>query len=185
MFPSHDHSGKFITFTFSNESLINLENDLGHNTMNAYDIDNAIATLSTRRFLERWRKKYKKSVKHWFVTELGGNNTERIHIHGLLWTKESTNTIDKIWSYGNTWIGDYVTERTINYIVKYINKVDHKHKEYKPKILTSAGIGKGYFERNDYKNNSFKDKDTKEYYKTRSGHKMALPIYYRNKIYHL
>ena len=43
-------------------------------------IEDGIATLAVRRFLERWRKKYKKSVKHWFVTELGGKFTERIHL---------------------------------------------------------------------------------------------------------
>ena len=32
---------------------------------------NAVATIAVRRFLERWRKKYKKSVKHFLITELG------------------------------------------------------------------------------------------------------------------
>ena len=57
------------------------------------------------------------------------------------------------------------------------------HKEYKPKVLTSAGIGKGYTDRPDSRNNKFKGEDTEETYRTGSGHKMSLPIYYRNKIY--
>ena len=36
-----------------------------------YEKDNNIATLSVRRFLERWRKEFKRSVRHWLITELG------------------------------------------------------------------------------------------------------------------
>ena len=182
----HDNKGKFVTLTFSNESIKELANEI--KGLKGYDLDNEIATLATRRFLERWRKKYKKSVKHWLVTELGGNGTENIHMHGIIWTNETNETITKIWKYGYTWIGDknnggYVNERTINYIVKYVNKVDEKHKEYNSKILTSPGIGKKYIERIDAKENKYKDKETKETYTTRNGIKIALPIYYRNKIY--
>ena len=33
------------------------------------------ATRAVRFFLERWRKEYKKSLRHWLVTEIGGNYT--------------------------------------------------------------------------------------------------------------
>lgn len=177
---------RFVTFTFSNESLNQLDDDVlskGNRTLSGYNLDNASAKLGVRRFLERWRKKFKKSVKHWLVTEIGGNNTERIHIHGILFTNESIETIDEIWKYGHTWIGEYVSEKTINYIVKYISKTDEKHKEYKSIILTSAGIGKGYTKRKDSKNNKYREKSTNETYRTRDGQRFALPIYYRNKIY--
>jgi hypothetical protein len=177
----HDNSGKFVTLSFSEESLISLQKEI--KGLSGYELDNQVATLGTRRFLERWRKRYKKSVKHWLVTELGQKNTERIHIHGILFTNESKETIEEIWKYGNIWIGEYVNERTVNYIVKYINKVDPIHKEYKEKILTSPGIGKGYFNRIDWKNNQYKGDKTNELYRTRNGLKIPLPIYYRNKIY--
>ena len=182
----HDNKGKFVTFTFSNESIKELSSQIKGIT--GYNLDNEIATLGVRRFLERWRKKFKKSVKHWLVTELGSNGTENIHLHGILWTNETTKTIEKIWKYGFIWVGDknnggYVNEKTINYIVKYINKIDEKHKEYNSKILTSAGIGRNYTEREDSKKNKFNGKETKETYSTKQGIKLALPIYYRNKIY--
>ncbi len=181
----HDKSGKFITFTYSNEELNKLEKEI--KGLNGYDLDNEVATLSMRRFLERWRKKYKKSIKHWFVTEIGGNYTERIHLHGILFTNEKKETIEKIWKYGHIVIGNgkehYVNEQTINYIVKYINKPDKIHKEYNSKILTSAGIGKKYLERKDANKNKYKNKETKETYTTRNGANIALPIYYRNHIY--
>jgi hypothetical protein len=182
----HNNNGKFVTLTFSNESIKELTKEI--KGLNGYELDNEIATLATRRFLERWRKKYKKSVRHWLVTELGGNGTENIHLHGILWTDERSETIDKIWKYGFTWIGDknnggFVNEKTINYITKYVTKTDIKHKEYNSKILCSQGIGKKYTERLDSKLNKYNGEDTNETYRTRQGTKLAMPIYYRNKIY--
>jgi hypothetical protein len=182
----HNNKGKFVTLTFSNESIKELVNEI--KGLNGYNLDNEIATLATRRFLERWRKKYKKSVKHWLVTELGGNGTENIHLHGILWTDESAETINKIWKYGFTWVGDknnggYVNEKTINYVTKYVTKTDAKHKEYNSKILCSAGIGKNYINRYDAQQNKYNGTETKETYITRQGTRLAMPIYYRNKIY--
>lgn len=194
------NNGKFVTLTFSEENLRKLKNKVnkGINKINGYDLDNAIATQGIRYFLERWRKKYGKSVKHWLVTELGQTNTERIHIHGIIFTNE-IEEIAKIWKYGIITIGKrrynekgenlndkdlgYVSERTINYIVKYISKTDEKHKEYESKILCSQGIGKNYVNRIDSKKNKYEVDKTDETYKTRKGVKIGLPIYYRNNIY--
>lgn len=186
----HNKTGKFVTMTFSDESILELTKEL--DGLSGYNLDNAIATLATRRFLERCRKKYKKSIRHFLITELGHQGTENIHMHGILFTDKPMEEIRDLWGYGYMWIGteekgkpiqNYVTERTVNYITKYITKIDNDHKEYKPKVLTSAGIGKGYTERYDSETNKFKDVDTNEAYRTRTGHKMSLPIYYRNKIY--
>ena len=77
-----------------------------------------------------------------------------------------------------------MNEKTINYIVKYVNKVDEKHKEYTSKIYTSKGIGRNYTKRSDIKRNEYKKEGgTIETYKTRKGWELGLPIYYRNKLY--
>lgn len=180
-------NAKFVTMTFSDESITSLSNEID-GSIKGYDRDNAIATLGVRRFLERWRKKYKKSLRHWFVTEIGGQGTENIHIHGLIWTNEETKTVAEKWQYGfiwpkESWTGNYVNEQTVNYISKYLTKVDTKHKYYKPIILTSAGIGRGYEVTPEGRLNKYNGEDTKDTYKTRQGIKVALPIYYRNKIY--
>lgn len=175
-------NGKFITLTFSKQSLQQLQH-LIIQTNNDYINNNNIATLAIRRFMERWRKKYEVSLRHWLVTELGQTNTERIHLHGILFTNETKETIDEIWQYGMTWAGTYVNEKTINYITKYINKQDLTHKNYIPKILCSPGIGSNYLNTYNSSLNKFKDYDTKEFYRTTTGHKIALPKYYRNKIY--
>lgn len=160
--------------------------------LTGYDLDNAIATLAVRKFTGRWIKKHKKSIKHWLVTELGGNGTENIHMHGIIFTDKGGKEINDIWEYGYTWVGNkkengqtenYVTEKTINYIIKYIHKVDEKHRLFTPKILTSAGIGAGYMKRTDKERNVFKGKETKQTYKSGTGHETDLPLYYKNKIW--
>jgi hypothetical protein len=196
----------FVTWTFDNKNLVELEREVQKrhkkvikdlkknniyktspkknktNYLKGYDLDNEMCTLAVRRYTERWRKKYKKTLRHWIVTEIGGTNTERVHMHGIVWCQEKED-IGKIWKYGSTWIGEYVNERTINYIVKYINKVDIKHKEYNGKIFASQGLGANYLKRQDSERNKYKEGETNETYITRTGIKLGLPIYYRNKLY--
>lgn len=211
----HSKHGTFITLTFNDNSikyitkkiretqngklwiLENLTNNKDlkeiqrtRNKTYGYGLDNAIATYAIRHWLENIRKKTKKSIKHWLVTELGHNGTENIHLHGIIWNEEIKIIMDK-WQYGFKWYGkdaegkniNYVNERTINYIVKYIHKIDKTHKYYKPIILTSAGIGNQYTSSRNAKNNKFNNENTDETYRTRTGIKLSLPIYYRNKLY--
>jgi hypothetical protein len=173
-------NAKFVTLTFSDEELNKLENEV--KGLTGYNRDNEVCRIAVRRYTERWRKKYKKTIRHWLVTELGSTNTERVHLHGLVWHK-NTKDIAKIWKYGGVYIGEYVNEKTINYIVKYLNKVDKHHKEYTSKMFVSQGIGREYLNRPDSEKNKYKKGETNETYKTRQGTKLALPVYYRNKIY--
>ena len=72
-------------------------------------------------------------------------------MHGIIFT-DNINIIKEKWQNGFVWCGyqknemnvNYVNEKTINYITKYILKVDLIHKGYKSKILCSAGIGSNY-----------------------------------------
>lgn len=185
-------SGKFVTLTFSNQSIKQLHEDIEHG-LEGYELDNELATLAVRRFLERWRKKYRKSVKHWLITEIGEGKTDNsaslklqgdgnIHLHGIIFT-DKPDEIEKIWQYGFVFIGQYVNEKTINYCMKYMTKMDFNHKEYNAKILTSPGIGNHYIQRHDAQRNRYTQEGTDERYVTRQGTKLNLPVYYRNKIY--
>lgn len=184
-----NRNGKFITLTFSNESIQELCKHEKLKNLKGYELDNQLATLATRLFLERWRKKFKKSLRHWLVTELGHNGTENIHLHGIVWTNETYATIGKIWNYGFIWprpettVQTYVNSKTINYITKYVHKIDEKHKLYKPVILTSPGMGANYIKGHNATTNKYTPQKTNETYRTPSGHKIALPIYWRNKLY--
>lgn len=171
----------FITLTFSNEELEKLCKET--DTIEC----NAVATLAVRRFLERWRKTYKKSLRHWLITELGHENTERIHLHGIIFSNDiqlNEELLQKYWKYGKTDIGEYCNEKTINYIVKYVTKIDTDHKDYKAVILCSAGLGEAFTKtlgaQYTYK---YKKGATPEYYTLNNGNKVALPIYYRNKLF--
>lgn len=175
----------FVTLTFTNEDLIKLGKEYNIITKGNYD-PNEIATKATRLFLERWRKKNKKSLKHWLITELGHENTERIHLHGIIFPEFEINNdyLSKIWKYGRTDIGEYCNIRTINYIVKYVTKIDIEHKEFKSVILCSAGLGeqftKTFSAKQTYK---YRPNNSIEYYTLPNGYKVSLPIYYRNKLY--
>lgn len=170
----------FVTLTFSNEALEELMQKA-----NAPE-SNAVATIAVRRFLERYRKKYGKSLRHWFITELGHENTERIHLHGIIFPpQEMTNDeLASLWKYGRTDNGRYCNIQTINYIVKYVTKIDKDHKTFQPVILCSAGLGASFC-------NTLAAKMTYRYIKGQSredytlpnGSKVALPIYMRNKMY--
>ena len=173
----YDNTGQFVTLTFSNHALIKLMK------MTGYTESNALAKQAVRWFLERWRKKYKKSVKHWLITELGHENTERIHLHGILFTKENNDTIQSIWQYGKIDIGYSMNTKVINYMIKYVSKIDQQHKNFKPQIMTSPGIGKNYIDKKESRDNLYKGDQTNEGYRYKSGHKSSLPIYYRNKLY--
>lgn len=202
MYEVEQEKPKWIALTFSNESIKKIvetgkakvrENKVTKivpiKELEGYEMDNAIAKQGVRWFLERWRKEHSISVKHWLVTELGHNGTENIHLHGFIWTKESYDTIRRIWNYGYIWPRKekehkvYVSEKSINYMVKYVNKKDFKHYSYKPIILCSSGIGAGWEKTGAAIISQFKDEKTLEYTRTKQGSKIGIPIYWRNKIY--
>lgn len=170
----------FITLTFSNESLEELMKKCNS------DKPNKVACEAVRLFLERYRKKYGVSLRHWFITELGQENTERIHLHGIIFPPHpmTNEELQSLWKYGRSDIGEYCNLRTINYIIKYVTKVDTTHKSFNAQIFCSAGLGENfvhtYAAQMTYR---FRKGQTPEYYTLNNGRKVALPIYYRNKFF--
>ena len=169
----------FITLTFAPEELDKL--------CKKYNLkeSNAIAGKAVRLFLERVRKQYKKSIRHWLITELGQDKTERIHLHGIFFMEYPINKewLEKFWTYGQCDTGQYCNSRTIFYVVKYMTKIDTKHKGYIPQIFCSAGLGKNYINNFAKQKHQYNGKNTREYYTLPNGMRMNLPIYYRNKLY--
>lgn len=170
----------FITLTIDEENLEKIKDEL--EIKETKGNENSIATAALRKFLERCRKKTKKSLKHWCVTELG-EDRGRIHLHGIFFGENAVQLIIEKWKYGYVFVGTYVNERTINYITKYMLKDDINNREFSGKVLTSPGIGAKYFEREDWRFNRYRGEDTREYYVFRNGAKAMLPRYYREKIY--
>ena len=48
-------------------------------------------------------------------------------MHGIVWGIGTDQLIKEKWNYGITFTGNYVNEKTINYITKYMTKIDEKH----------------------------------------------------------
>lgn len=189
-----NNKAEFVTLSFSPEAIDKLEREIfetKYKEIEGNEINvNILASYAIRRYTERWRKKYKKAQRHWFITELGHKNSERIHLHGLVWNTTNTNKeefkkdIEEKWQYGNVYIGDYVNEKTINYITKYITKLDNYHKGYKQKIIASKKIGHNYIYSEEAKlRNTYKKEQTNTTYRTHNGYIIELPRYYKEKMY--
>lgn len=180
-------NGKFVTFTFRNDTIRKLSEDI---KLTGYDLDNAICSKAVRLFTENWRKKYGKTIRHWLITELGHKGTENVHLHGIVWTDESIEKINDKWIYGYMYPRttedikkNYVGDKTIQYITKYVTKIDKIHSQYKPAIFSSKGLGKNYTDSIRALGNRYKGEDTDQTYRTTTGHKINLPKYYKNKLY--
>lgn len=188
----------FVTLTFSEENLLKYrllaQKELKDETKcNIYLTDNTAAKIAIRHYLERVRKRTGKSIKHWFITERGHTNTRRIHVHGIIWASYSQHgrgsnrpgdlDLTKEWKNGWTFNGDYVGEKTITYVSKYITKNDTDNIGFKGKICCSPGIGKEYILSYNGLRNRFKGKKTIETYRLSNGKEIGLPMYYRNNIY--
>ena len=105
-------------------------------------------------------------------------------MHGIMWREDATEMVKKHWNYGHVFIGDYVNEKTIMYITKYMTKSDVENQGFIGQVFASAGIGQSYINRRDAKNNAYKENgETNQTYRLPSGRKLNLPTYYKNKIY--
>lgn len=152
---------------------------------------NAIATKEMRLFLERLRKANGgRSVKHWVVTERGHDNTKRIHVHGIYFHEDKKVLLKLLrenWIAGYKYNGQYVNEKTINYIVKYLTKTDLDNPNFKGKVLASPGLGNRYVKSLDAQMVKYfprtETRQTRDWYIFRDGTKASLPRYYREKLF--
>lgn len=132
-----NEGASFVTLTFDNENLERMMRWGGGSS------ENELVAKEVRKFLEEWRGRHKRSPRHWLITEKGAENG-RIHLHGIMWLEKKD--LKKEWGRGMVWVGEYVGERTIGYITKYITKIDYVNKGFIGKIFTSKGIGSGIIE---------------------------------------
>ncbi len=192
----------FVTFTFNDESLFKLRG-LCLDWHSVFD-DNLVVIKAVRMFLERYRKRFKVSLPHLFVSELGGES-DRIHLHGVVFglkpevrytgknRKSKKNgqlykifespVLAELWKYGFITI-EPCSDVTIGYILKYIMKYDPKHPEWESRLLVSPGLGKCYVNDRTIAIHHSTGFDRYEWYcVTSSGHKIGMPRYYRLKIF--
>lgn len=156
----------FVTFTFAPEYYEQFKDNVA---------------LAVRRFLERIRKVTKKSVRHWFITELG-ERTGRLHLHGFLFNFSlPVARLADFWKYGFVSVSS-ISHRRISYAVKYSLKPSTF--VFKPQVFCSPGLGKVYTELSTtQKFHIRKNLLDDAYYCTFNGFTYSLPVYYRNKIF--
>ena len=72
---------------------------------------------------------------------------------------------------------------TIEQYREYVTKKDEDNPEFNGKIFTSKKIGASYINKNTLDRHKYQDRFTEETYRTESGIKVALPTYYKQKIW--
>ena len=176
---------KVVTLTYDEPSLKELKLKVIENSGGVIpeedDLLNYVASESVKMFLNRWVKKHGKSLRHWLVTERGSEKG-RIHMHGLFWTEESDEELQERWKYGNVDMMKYLGEKTTNYFVKYLFKVNKNYPIFKGKVLASKGIGRYYVDKNKGLH-KYREDNTRTYYKKKRGQEVGLPEYYRRLLW--
>lgn len=195
----------FVTLTFSPQWYEKFEIELpAHAGSSRRKANNDGISRSIRMFLERYRKKFGRSLRHFFVTERG-ERKGRIHLHGIIFdprfcldierSKYKGKTIDKpydllainrifseIWSYGYTYI-EPVSCKTVNYVTKYITKYYEYDKEFIPKVFVSSGFGACFCRNRQMVDWTKKVSGKNGRFCYVASIRRALPRYYFEKIY--
>lgn len=195
----------FITLTFSPEFYEKFQIEVpGSNSFSKRRVSNDGVSRAVRLFLERYRKRYGRSLRHFFVTERGEKGG-RLHLHGLIFDPEFTLHLEsskysgrvvskpydllqlnkafaEIWSYGFTYF-EPITQKTVNYVTKYITKYYDYDKEFIPKIFVSPGFGSCFCRNRQMVDwtKKISGKDGRFCYV--ASVRCALPRYYFEKIY--
>lgn len=167
-------SAHFITITYDDEYLPYSENGLM--TLRYSDF---------QKFMKRLRKKHNgKPIKYYAVGEYGSNR-HRPHYHAIIFNADCDDIVNS-WHTGFVHIGK-VTNASIYYTLKYISKAptqsnepDEDDDRTKEKSLMSKGLGQSYLTKEKVK---YHKKDVTRPVTLLGGEVVALPRYYRDKIF--
>lgn len=173
-------SAKFVTLTYDTDHVPISKN--GFMTLLKTDL---------QKFFKRLRKLHDKNTKiKYYAAGEYGTGKKRPHYHIILFNADAE-YIERAWALdnkriGNIHIGD-VTEASVSYTLKYVCKQskvpeharDDRQKEF---ALMSKGMGKDYLSEqqiNWHKSNL----EERAYIPLRDGKKIAMPKYYKDKMY--
>lgn len=142
-------------------------------------------------FMKRLRKAHSpedtgnRSLKYYLAGEYGGD-TMRPHYHMILFNAK-IEKINDAWKMGHIHYGD-VTGASIGYTLKYMCKPSkiplHRNDDRLPEFsLMSKGLGEKYITPAMMKWHKA-DLTNRMYCNIEDGKKIAMPRYYKNKIYH-
>lgn len=177
------NSAHFVTLTYDTEHVPITKN--GYMSLRKSDV---------QKFMKRLRKihetdKEKKTIKYYAVGEYGGK-TNRPHYHIIIYNA-NVEYIERAWALENKRIGNIfvgnVQGASIGYTLKYISKEkkipQHKNDDrVKEFSLMSKGLGLNYLSQ---KMETWHKADllNRMYIPIEDGKKIAMPRYYKDKIY--
>lgn len=135
-------------------------------------------------FMKRLRKRNSRKIKYFIAAEYGGK-THRPHYHMIVFNCDIA-TISPAWELGEVHFGT-LTPASTGYTLKYISKGKwtpmHKNDDRLPEFrLMSKGLGKNYLT-NAMIQWHHADKNNRLYCVLEDGKKIAMPRYYKQKIY--
>lgn len=171
-------SAKFVTLTYNTDKVPISPN--GFMTLKKSDLQN---------FFKRLRKTSNEKIKYYAVGEYG-ENKERPHYHFIIFNAKEID-IYNAWILDSQKIGEIhfgtVNEASIGYTLKYMDKEkkipkhqrDDRQKEF---AIMSKGLGENYLTDNMvnwHKN----DIDNRMYVNIEQNKKIAMPRYYKQRIY--
>jgi hypothetical protein len=142
-----------------------------------------------QKYLKRLRKLNTQKLKYYAVGEYGGK-TMRPHYHIIMFNAEET-TISQAWKLEGTEIGEVhigqVSEASVGYTLKYVSKDKkvpvHKNDDRLPEFsLMSKKMGSSYLTQKMVKWHK-KDLLNRMYCNLKDGKKIAMPRYYKDKLY--
>lgn len=165
-------SAHFVTFTYDTRTVPISQN--GFMTLKKEDF---------QLYMKRLRKLTSQPLKYYAVGEYGTNN-KRPHYHAIIFNVPDPEMFSTAWQLGSVHVGK-VTGDSIAYTMKYIDKPratkharDDRDLEFP---LMSKGLGKNYL--SDAIINYHQADLSRLYVTKEGGHRIALPRYYRNKIF--
>lgn len=174
------HKGYFITLTYDEKHVARTAS--GRLSLRFRDV---------QLYLKRLRKE-KYYVKYICVGEYGGQ-TGRPHYHVILWTDASPEALQAQWYNGHIQFGK-LTMASAMYTLKYIIQPKQKQVDEvdcfgrnvpgieRTRAQFSKGLGLDYLDRATYHYHTF-DYDNPELFSVIDGQRVALPRYYKNKIF--
>jgi len=163
----------FVTLTYDTTTVPISKN--GFMTLDKQDV---------QKWMKRLRKLETNKLKYYLVGEYGTKNG-RPHYHAIVFNVSNVEHFNFSWGLGETHIG-HVTSDSVAYTMKYIDKANfnkkHGRDDRVPEFpLMSKGLGDNYLSPEMIQ---YHKEDLTRLYATKpSGHRIALPRYYRQRIY--
>lgn len=169
------HTAYFITLTYDNDHITLSKNKF-----------KTLVKKDLQLFFKRLRERQKKlKIKYYACGEYGGSKKRRPHYHAIIFNVEKVESISDCWTLGLTHYGT-VTGASIAYTCKYIDKKkripEFKNDDRLPEFsIMSKKLGVNFLTDNVVKH--YKSNLSNALVYTKQGTKIALPRYYKKKIY--